>query len=323
MGVSVGRSDRHAHRIDLSAAPFLALFLAGLQVVLSEAPKEGWGSPSVLSLVAMGLASGLITLWRCVHHPVPLVDLSSFRQPNFAVACVFSFVLGAGLYGATFLLPLFLGIVRHHDPFEIGLIMIVTGATQLAIAPFATILEQRVDRRFLTACGYALLAIGLLGNGFATPADDFWELFCQQMARGAAFMFCLLPTTALALNDFPQDEVPNASGLFNLMRNLGGSIGLAVITTLIEERAPGHVAALVERLQAGDRATAQFVGLPLDRFTGQPLGPVDQETRDLVAPLVEQAGLTLAINEAWLLLGGAVLCSLLLVPLFRRFGRWR
>jgi DHA2 family multidrug resistance protein len=63
--------------------------------------------------------------------------------------------------------------------------------------------------------------------------------------------------------------------------------------------------------------------LPLDRFTGQPLGPVDQETRDLVAPLVEQAGLTLAINEAWLLLGGAVLCSLLLVPLFRRFGRWR
>ena len=322
-GVSVGRSDRHAHRIDLSAAPFLALFLAGLQVVLSEAPKEGWGSPSVLSLVAMGLASGLITLWRCVHHPVPLVDLSSFRQPNFAVACVFSFVLGAGLYGATFLLPLFLGIVRHHDPFEIGLIMIVTGATQLAIAPFATILEQRVDRRFLTACGYALLAIGLLGNGFATPADDFWELFCQQVARGAAFMLCLLPTTALALNEFPQDEVPNASGLFNLMRNLGGSIGLAVITTLIEERAPGHVAALVERLQAGDRATAQFVGLPLDRFTGQPLGPVDQETRDLVAPLVEQAGLTLAINEAWLLLGGAVLCSLLLVPLFRRFGRWR
>ena len=107
------------------------------------------------------------------------------------------------------------------------------------------------------------------------------------------------------------------------MRNLGGSIGLAVITTLIEERAPGHVAALVERLQAGDRATAQFVGLPLDRFTGQPLGPVDQETRDLVAPLVEQAGLTLAINEAWLVLGGAVLCSLLLVPLFRRFGRWR
>jgi DHA2 family multidrug resistance protein len=258
-----------------------------------------------------------------VHRPVPLVDLSSFRQPNFAVACVFSFALGGGLYGATFLLPFFLGIIRHHDPFEIGLIMIVTGAAQLAVAPIATILERRVDPRLLTACGYALLAIGFLGNGFATPADDFWELSWQQAARGAAFMFCVLPTTALALNNLPLDEVPNASGLFNLMRNLGGSIGLAVITTLIEQRAPSHAAVLVERLQAGDRATAQFVGLPLDRFTGQPLGPVDQETRDLVAPLVEQAGLTLAINEAWLLLGGAILCSLLLLPLFRRPGRWR
>jgi MFS transporter, DHA2 family, multidrug resistance protein len=112
--------------------------------------------------------------------------------------------------------------------------------------------------------------------------------------------------------------VSNASGLFNLMRNLGGSIGLAVINSMIEQRVPSHVAALVERLQAGDRETAQFVGLPLDRFTGQSLGPIDEETRDLVAPLVEHAGLTLALNEAWLLLGGLMLLSLLLVPLMRR-----
>src|SRR5262249_14959337 len=159
--------------------------------------------PAMLSLVAMGLASGLITLWRSVHQPVPLVDLSSFRQPNFAVACVFSFALGAGLYGATFLLPLFLGIVRHHDPFQIGLIMMVTGAVRRAGAPVAIIREQGVDQRLITACGYALLTIGLLGNGFANPTDDFWELVWQQAARGAAFMFCLLPTTALALDGFP------------------------------------------------------------------------------------------------------------------------
>src|SRR5262249_20650506 len=182
---------------------------------------------------------------------------------------------------------------------EIGLIMIVTGAAQLAAAPVATILEQRVDQRLLTACGYALLTVGLLGNGFANPADDFWELVWQQAARGAAFMFCLLPTTALALDTCPQDEVSNASGLFNLMRNLGGSISLAVITTLIEQRAPSHVAALAERLQAGDHTTAQFVGLPLDRFSGQPLGPIDQETPDPVAPPVAQAAVALAIHETW------------------------
>ena len=81
---------------------------------------------------------------------------------------------------------------------------------------------------------------------------------------------------------------------------------------------PIHAAALVERLQAGDPQTAQFVGLPLDQFTGRPVGPVDEATRDLVAPLVEHAGLTLALNEAWLLLGGVVLLSLIAVPFLRR-----
>jgi DHA2 family multidrug resistance protein len=145
--VSVGGGHRQdAGEIDLNAAPFLALFLAGLQVVLSEAPKESWGNPAILTLLVLCLTSGFITLWRCLHQAAPLVDLSSFRQPSFALACVFSFALGVALYGATFLLPLFLGIVRHHDPFEIGLIMIATGVAQLAVAPIATVLEQRIDR---------------------------------------------------------------------------------------------------------------------------------------------------------------------------------
>ena len=102
------------------------------------------------------------------------------------------------------------------------------------------------------------------------------------------------------------------------MRNLGGAIGLAIIDTLIQQRMPIHIAALVERLQAGDPRTAQFVGLPLDQFTGRPMGPVDQATRDLIAPLVERAGLTLALNEAWLLLGGIILLSLIAVPFLSR-----
>jgi DHA2 family multidrug resistance protein len=198
--------------------------------------------------------------------------------------------------------------------------MIVTGLAQLATAPVATLLERLVEPRLLTFAGYALLAAGLIGNGFMTPADDFWALCWQQAARGAAFMLCLLPTTSIALGFFPAGEVANASGLFNLMRNLGGAIGLAVVNTLVEHRAPLHVAALVEQLQAGSIEAARFVGLPLDRFTGQPVGPVDEATRDLVAPLVEHAGLTMALNEAWLLLGGFMLLSLLAVPWLRRAG---
>jgi len=309
---------RQSGKTDLTAAPLLAVFLAGLQVVLSEAATQGWSSPAMLVTMLLSLCSGTITVCRCLRHPVPLVHLSAFRQRNFALGCAFSFALGAGLYGATFLLPLFLGVVRHHDPLEIGLIMMVTGAAQLIAAPIATLLERRSDARLLTACGYGLLAAGLIGNGFIKPADDFWGLAWQQAARGTAFMFCLLPTTSLALGTLAPAEVANASGLFNLMRNLGGAIGLAVIDTLIQQRVPTHIATLVHQLQAGDPQTARFVGLPLDQFTGHPVGPVDQGTRDLIAPLVEHAGLTLALNEAWLMLGGVVLLSLIAAPFLSR-----
>jgi DHA2 family multidrug resistance protein len=129
---------------------------------------------------------------------------------------------------------------------------------------------------------------------------------------------CLLATTSLALSGFAPAHVPNASGLFNLMRNLGGAIGLALIDTVIEQRAPAHVQALVQRLQAGDAAAARFVGLPTERFIGVPIGEVDKTTRDLVAPLVRRAGLVAAINDAWLFVGGLILLSLLLLPLLRR-----
>jgi MFS transporter, DHA2 family, multidrug resistance protein len=317
--VSIDRRQEHGNRgIDLATVPLLAVFLAGLQVVLSEAPARGWNSPAMLVTMLLCLCAGAITIRRCLTHPVPLVHLLAFRRRNFALGCAFSFALGIGLYGATFLLPLFLGVVRHHDPFEIGVIMTVTGGAQLIAAPIATLVERRSDPRLLTACGYGLLAIGLIGNGFLRPADDFWGVAWQQVARGMAFMFCLLPTTSLALGALPTAEVPNASGLFNLMRNLGGAIGLAVIATLIQQRVPTHIATIVEGLQAGDRRTAQFVGLPPDQFTGQPIGPVDQATRDFVAPLVEQAALTLALNEAWLLLGGVILLSLIAAPFLCR-----
>jgi DHA2 family multidrug resistance protein len=254
---------------------------------------------------------------RSLRQAKPLIDLSPFRTHNFAAGCWFSFVLGIGLYGATYLLPLFLGLVRNYDALAIGEIMMVTGAAQLVMAPVATALARRADIRLVTAAGYALLAIGFIGNSFMSFETDFWGLFWQQIVRGAAVMLCLLPTTSLALGGFDPFLVPNASGLFNLMRNLGGAIGLALIDTVLDLRIPVHVEAIVARLQAGDAAAARLVGLPTERFTGVPLGAVDDATHALVAPLVERAGLVAAFNEAWLVIGALILVSMLALPLLR------
>jgi DHA2 family multidrug resistance protein len=316
--VQVDRPDRRGFgAVDLWALPLLAVFLAGLELLLKEAPDYGWGSTPMLLLEGVCAACGAGLLRRSLRHPAPLIDLAAFRNRSFAVGCWFSFVLGIGLYGATYLLPVFLGLVRDYDALPIGEIMMVTGAAQLAMAPIATTLERRSDARLLIAAGYALLALGWLGNGFLTSATDFWGLFWQQIARGAAVMLCLLPTTALALGGFVPAQVPNASGLFNLMRNLGGAIGLAIIDTILEQRAPIHVAALVSRLQAGDASAARLVGLPTERFTGTPMGPVDAATRAFVEPLVERAGLVAAFNDAWLLIGGLILLSLPLLLLLQ------
>jgi DHA2 family multidrug resistance protein len=120
-----------------------------------------------------------------------------------------------------------------------------------------------------------------------------------------------------ALDGFGIESVPNASGLFNLMRNLGGAIGLALIDTVIANRTPIHVDALVAHLEAGDSTTASFIGLPVEQFSTGATGLIDPTTRDLIAPLLERAGLTEALNDAWLVIGGFVLLSLLMLPLLR------
>jgi DHA2 family multidrug resistance protein len=255
---------------------------------------------------------------RCLGRAEPLVELRAFGDRNFALGCGFSFVLGVGLYGATYLLPLFLGYVRQHSPLEIGAIMIVTGAAQLVCAPLTAWAETRVDRRWLTALGFGLFAAGLGLSGFETYATDFSEMLLPQLVRGSAIMLCILPVTTIALGHLPAARVGNASGLFNLMRNLGGAIALALIDTVLERRAPMHAEQLVARLQAGDPDAARFVGLSTERFTGVPIGPVDQATKDFVAPLVERAAAVASFNDAWLLLAVLVGLSLLALPLLRK-----
>jgi DHA2 family multidrug resistance protein len=135
--------------------------------------------------------------------------------------------------------------------------------------------------------------------------------------RGLAVMFCLLPATRLALDYWPEDEVAEASGLFNLMRNLGGAIGIAAIDTVLTERTPEHAANLVSRLQAGDPAAAALAGLPVQLFHNRPMGPVDPVVKALIEPMVRRAALAQACNEAWWLLGALFLLALLLLPAMR------
>ena len=307
-----------ARRVDLLALVLLAVALATLELALKEAPERGWLSVPAVTLLGLCGASALGFVHRTLRAARPLVELATFADRNFTIGCALSFVLGIGLFGSVYLMPLHLAFVRGHDALEIGEVMLATGLAQLAAAPLAVALERRLDARLLTAAGFALFAAGIAMSAWQTPQTDGADMLWPQIVRGLAMMFCLLPPTRLALGRLTPARVADASGLFNLMRTLGGAIGLALIDTVVFGRAPEHAAAIAARLQAGDLDTARFVGIPIKLFLERPPGPPDAATRAILEPMVEAAALTQAIDDAWALCAILTVAALLCVPFARR-----
>ncbi|HEY2032982.1 MAG TPA: DHA2 family efflux MFS transporter permease subunit [Rhizomicrobium sp.] len=309
-------------RIDYATVLLTATFLGALELLLKEAPPHHWSGAYIYALFTICAVSGALALYFCFSRPHPFINLRRFSRMSFAVGCALSFVAGMGLYGSTYILAIFLGGVREHTPIEIGEIIMVSGAVQLLAAPVAALLESRIDGRVLLAFGYGIFGVGLLIDGQLTYQTDFDGLFWPQVLRGVAVMFCILPTTRLAMEGWGPENAPDASGQFNLMRNLGGAIGIALIDTILAQRTPEHAKHIIDRLQAGDPLMAAKVGLPTEYFHGVPMGPVDPSMRAYVEPLIQRAALVDSFNEAWIVLGVLFLLSLTAV-LFVRGGTWQ
>jgi MFS transporter, DHA2 family, multidrug resistance protein len=300
--------------LDGVSLTLMAISLASLEIGLKQAPHDGWLSPFCFLLFALSGAGAILFALRTLKAPHPVVELSTLNNTSFAIGCALSFCLGVGLFGSVYLMPVFLAYVRRHDAFEIGTIMLVTGVAQLVTAPIAGTLESRLDPRWLSAAGFGLFAVGMGCSAFQSRVADFDEMFWPQVLRGIAIMFCLLPPTRLALGALTEAEVPDASGMFNLMRNLGGAIGIALIDTILYGRTGGHAEALRDRLIAGDITAAQAIGLDLELFTHRPPDVSDAAVEAYLRPMVERAAFALSTNEAWALLALAALLGLLLVP---------
>jgi DHA2 family multidrug resistance protein len=148
--------------------------------------------------------------------------------------------------------------------------------------------------------GFILFAGGLAMSMFQTRGTDFDEMLLPQIVRGAAIMLCLLPPVRIALGHLPQSAVANASGLFNLMRNLGGAIGLALMDTVMYGRSPIIGEEIGRQLEQGSVEAAKRVGLPMQRFLEHTPGtPLDPSSMAYVRSAVERQALTESINEAW------------------------
>lgn len=244
-------------------------FLGALEYVLEEGPRNEWfDDTAILVLAVVSAVSALAFFVRSLTAASPIVDLRAFANRNFALGSLFSFVLGIGLYGLTYLYPLYLAQIRGYNALMIGETMFVSGAAMFLAAPVVGQLTQRFDPRTILIAGFLLFAVGTWQMSFITADWDFDQLLWPQIFRGVGLMAAMVPVTNTALGTLSPARLKNASGLFNLMRNLGGAIGLAYVTTVLNDRTDLHIARLHEAVNPTNVAANETLQKLTDLFGG-------------------------------------------------------
>jgi len=303
---------------DLCGLVLMALFLGCLEYALEEGPRWDWlADETILAAVVVSSVASVLFFWRVLTYHQPIVDLRTFTNRNFALGSFYTFVVGTGLYGATYLIPLYLAQVRGYSSLQIGETVVVTGLAQMAVSPFTTHIARNLDLRIMLACGMGLFAVTMYLTAGLTNQASFAELLVPQALRGVALMFCYLPANLIALGTLPPDKLKNAAGLYNLTRDLGGAIGLALLVTAMNDRLHFHWNRLIEDINPARPAVQHFLDMQMHRFDGLINGDPARAAIKLLADTVQREALVLTYNDVLMLLGVAFAFGLLLMPLVK------
>ena len=307
-------------RIDYTHFASMALFLGALQYALEEGPRREWFSEPAIAIAAwISAVAFALFLERSLHSDAPIVRVSPFRRPTFVFACTFNFVIGFGLYASTYLIPVFLGQVRDFTSLQIGGTVFVTGIAQIASTAIAARLSQRVDPRKTITVGLVLFATSLWLTSFIEPEWGFEAFLLPQALRGFAVMLCIVPSVGMALSGFDATELRYASSLFNLMRNLGGAVGIAIANTWLQDQARIHVARFGETLGEGGRQATEAVAMLAARIGEYVTDPVLAQlmARAQFGQLVGREAMTLAFGEVFRIMSWIFVAALVMVPFCR------
>lgn len=315
--------DRPEHgllrRIDIAGIGLMALFLGSVQYVLEEGPRKDWlDDAHILTAGACGAIAGIFFFARALTARHPVVSLSAFRDRNFVLGCFFSFVIGVGMYGSVYVQPLFLATIRDYDSLQIGTVMAVLGGALLISAPIAGELAKRMDLRLLLAAGLALFAWGCWLNAHTTGDWGFAELFWPQVLRGFGLTFCFLSVTVIAFGTLEERLVQDASGIYNLMRNLGGAFGLAGINTVFIERNSTHWAHLREAVSPFNDTAAEIARHAEQELWAAGISDPQTAALEIFSRLAQREALVMSFNDIFVWMTGAYVIALLLLIFARR-----
>ena len=307
-------------KFDFLGLILLAVSLGSFEYVLEEGYRWNWmDDPTIRNLAWTAGLAGIAFIWRCLVHPSPIIDFTILKNRTYTVASIFIFIVGFGLFGGVYVLPLFLARVAGFDAREIGNAVFVAGLSQVAVAPLVARLSQKLDPRIMLSAGFLLFALGLGLSSIVTSQWQGGEFFWPQIVRGIAILLCIVPATNMALGALPPERLKMASALFNTTRNLGGAVGIAAINTWLNDRTNLHWHRIAETLHAGDPRVQTW----LHNATRQVGGAGDdsaltvKRTFSLLAQTVHQEAVTMAFADVFWSISILFVAVLVFIPLLK------
>lgn len=279
----------------------MAGFLGSLEYVLEEGPQYEWFQDTSVFVFGIVCAiSAIAFFYRVLTAAEPIVDIRAFTDRNFALGSTFSFCVGIGLYGLTYMYPRYLAEVRGYSAVMIGETMFVSGAAMFLTAPLVGKLMTKIDMRIMIAAGLVIFAISSWQMTWITKEYDFYELLWPQIFRGVGIMMAMIPVNNIALGTLPPDRLKNASGLFNLTRNLGGAVGLAVINQVLDDRTDFHISRLHDKVTWGNAAAVETLNNFTQKFQG--MGDASLMAMKQLSQIVHRQAVVMGFGDAFFIL---------------------
>jgi len=240
---------RGVTRVDYLGLGMLVIGIGALQLVLDRGQQEDWFETSwitQLSILSVACLAVLIIWELRIRHPI--LELHVFRYVNFWPGTLLIFTLGIALYGSMVLLPIFLQNLLGYSALQSGMVMSPGGVATLICMPLVGYLVGRKDSRYMIMFGLATMAVSMLMMARYNLQISFWNAAFPRIIMGIGMAFLFVPLSTVAFSFMPHEQMGNATGIFNLMRNIGGSFGIAAVTTMLARRAQFHQARLVENI---------------------------------------------------------------------------
>jgi DHA2 family multidrug resistance protein len=291
----------------------MALGLGCLTIFLEEGNSKDWfDSDFIIAFAALALVGLLGWVATSFSRAEPFVNLRLYGQRNFLVATILSGATGMGLYGSSFLLPLYLGQIAGYTPMQIGEVIMWVGLPQLFVMPIAAALSSKVDNRIMCTIGLSLFGVSCLMNAGMDATTGYDQLLVTQVVRAVGQPFIMLTLSNFAMQGIAPRDMPSASSLFNMTRNLGGSIGIALLATALTKREHFHSARLGESVSAYAAPTQLRLEQLTQAFIANGIDPATAANQAIAAldRIVRREAYVMAYNDGFLIIGVTLLACI-------------